>query len=85
MSTPRKTRSDNKVGTLDEELLLIKAKAPTGAGKTLASLEFVRKVPEGNLTEDQKLAAKVRILMHPKSKISNIRKIQQAIRSLKYA
>ncbi len=81
MSTLRKTRSDKKIGTLDEELRLIKA--PTGAGKTLASLEFVRKVPEGNLTEDQKLAAKVRILMHPKSKISNIRKIQQAIRSLK--
>lgn len=81
MSTPRKTRPAKKVGTLDEELN--KLAAPTGRGKTKAALEFMRKVPEGELTEDQILASKVRILMHPKSKISDIRKIQQAIRSLK--
>ena len=41
-----------------------------------------RKLPKGELTEDQKLAAKVRVLMHPKSKISDLNKIRQAIRSL---
>ena len=81
MSIPRKTRSDKKVGTLDEQLIAL-AK-PTGPNKTKRIVEFTRKVPEGELTEDQKLAAAVTIKMHPKSKISTIRKVQQAIRSLR--
>ena len=93
MSTPRKTRSDKKVGTIEKELG-IKLYGTDGCkirkDKTLGELRkkkqtvgTKRKAPAGELTEDQKLAAKVKILMHPKSKISDLNKIRQAIRSLK--
>ncbi len=93
MSTPRKTRSDKKIGTIEKELgiqlygsdgrKIRKDKTLGDVRKTKQTIGTKRKVPDGELTEDQKLAAKVRILMHPKSKLSDLEKIRQAIRSLK--
>ena len=93
MSTPRKTRSDKKVGTIEKELG-VNLYGPDGRkirkDKTLGELRkkkqtvgTKRKIPAGELTEDQKLAAKVLILTHPKSKTSDLNKIRRAIRSLK--
>lgn len=92
MSIPRKTRSDNKIGTIEKELG-IQLYGPDGRkirkDKTLGDVRQQKltvgtkwKVPKGELTEDQKLAAKVKVLMHPKSKISDLNKIRQAIRAL---
>ena len=93
MKKPRQTRSDKKIGTIEKELG-IPLYGPDGRkirkDKTLGDVRKAklrtgtkRKTPAGELTEDQKLAAKVRVLTHPKSKSSDLDKIRQAIRSLK--
>lgn len=93
MSKLRKTRSDKKVGTVEKELSIKlygsdgrkirKDKTLGDVRKTKQTVGTKRKVPAGELTEDQKLAAQVLILTHPKSKASDLKKIRQAIRSLK--
>ncbi len=79
MSAPRKTRSDKKVGTIEKELG-IALYGPDGRkirkDKTLGD---VRKIQDANLTEDQKLAQKIKIKTHPKSKASDLKKIRAAI------
>ncbi|MCY7351746.1 MAG: hypothetical protein LH606_13935 [Cytophagaceae bacterium] len=83
MSTPRKTRSDKKVETIEKELG-IQLYGPDGRkirkDKTLGD---VRKIQEGTLSNDQKIAAKIQIKQHPKSKASDLKKIQKAVRNLR--
>ena len=79
MSAPRKTRSDKKVGTIEKELGIF-LYGPDGRkirkDKTLAD---VRKIQQEGLSEDQKLAAKIQIKTHPKSKPADLRKIEKAL------
>ncbi len=82
MNAPRKTRSDKKVGTIEKELG-IQLYGPDGRkirkDKTLGE---VRKIQQGALSNDQKIAAKIEIRLHPKSKASDLKKIQKAVRKL---
>ena len=82
MTTPRKTRSDKKVGTIEKELGIVLF-GPDGRkirkDKTLGD---VRKIQESNLSEDQKIAAKIKVKVHPKSKASDLKKIQRAVNTI---
>lgn len=79
MSTPRKTRSDKKVGTIEKELG-IALFGPDGRkvrkDKTLGD---VRKLQQSTLTEDQRRALKITVKTHPKSKASDLRRIEKAL------
>ena len=82
MSAPRKTRSDKKVGTIEKELG-VKLYGPDGRkvrkDKTLGE---VRKTQQADLTEDQKIAAKRQIKIHPKTKAADLNKVRQAVRKV---
>ncbi len=82
MSTPRKTRSDKKIGTIEKELG-VKLYGPDGRkvrkDKTLGE---VRKTQQAGLTDDQKIASKRQVKIHPKSKAADLNKVRQAVRKV---
>lgn len=58
---------------------LRRIRAKTGKDRIMSGS---RKIPQGALSEDQKIAAKIEIKPHPKSKISDLRKVLKAVRSI---
>jgi hypothetical protein len=82
MSTPRKTRSDKKVGTIEKELG-ISIYGPDGRkirkDKTLGD---VRKIQTASLSKDQQIAARIQVKTHPKAKASDLKKIQKAVNAI---
>ena len=79
MKTPRKTRSDKKVGTIEKELGII-IYGPDGRkirkDKTLGD---VRTLQALTLSEDQKLSMKIKVKTHPKSKATDLKRIEKAL------
>ncbi len=82
MSTPRKTRFDKKVGTIEKELG-ISIYGPDGRkirkDKTLGD---VRKIQTASLSKDQQIAARIQVKTHPKAKASDLKKIQKAVNAI---
>ena len=82
MSTTRKTRSDKKVGTIEKELG-VKIYGPDGRkvrkDKTLGE---VRKKQQADLSDDQKIASKRQLKIHPKTKTADLNKVRQAVKKV---
>lgn len=79
MSTPRKTRSDKKIGTIEKELG-ISIYGPDG--RKVRKDKTLGQVRKDTLTDDQKIAAKRQVKVHPKIKTADLNKVRQAVKRL---
>ena len=82
MNTPRKTRSDKKVGTIEKELGIIMYGSDGRKIRKDKTLGDVRKIQASGLSKDQQIAAKIQVKTHPKAKASDLKKIQRAVNNI---
>ncbi|SFE96826.1 hypothetical protein [Spirosoma endophyticum] len=82
MSTPRKTRSDKKVGSIEKELGVKLYGADGRKVRKDKTLGEVRKIQQADLTDDQKIASKRQIKIHPKTKTADLNKVRQAVKKV---
>lgn len=82
MATPRKTRSDKKVGTIEKELGIQLYGANGRKIRKDKTLGEVRKQQGTKLTDDQKLAAKIEIKIPPKANLTRVNKVSKVVKKL---
>ena len=82
MSAPRKTRSDKKVGSIEKELGVKLYGADGRKVRKDKTLGEVRKIQQADLTDDQKIASKRQIKIHPKTKTADLNKVRQAVKKV---
>lgn len=82
MSTPRKTRSDKKIGTIEKELGIQLYGANGRKIRKDKTLGEARKQQEAARTPDQKLAAKIEIKIPPSVKVSLVNKVRKLVRKI---
>lgn len=79
MNTPRKTRSDKKIGTIEKQLG-ISIYGPDG--RKVRKDKTLGQVRKETLTDDQKIGSKRQVKIHPKIKTADLNKVRKAVRKV---